>query len=165
LRQRRSDQAQRENRRDRLPAGDGVGQLEEGEREEKQAAHQHRARREDRTGRAGDGELSVDAGAGIRERRQDDRERAGDREPAARGVDAGHDGDADDPDREPQRTRRGEPLVRQELQCDQRVEDRHRRLDDGGEAGVDVLLAPGDQPERDRRVEGAEDQKVAPRAP
>ena len=62
----------------------------------------------------------------------------------------------------PERARAAQPLVREELQCDQRVEDRHRRLHDGGEAGVDVLLAPGDQPERDGRVEGAEDQEVAP---
>ena len=96
---------------------------------------------------------------------EDDGERAGDRKPAAARMDPGDDGDADDSDPEAQCAGAGQPLVREELQRDQRVEDRHRRLHDGSEAGVDVLLPPGDQPERDGRVERAEDQEVTPGQP
>ena len=84
-------------------------------------------------------------------------------ETADLGMDAGHDGDAQDPDREPEGLRAPEPLVRQEAKDQERVEDRHRRLDDRGEARVDVLLAPGDQPERQGRVEDAEHEAVPPR--
>ena len=39
---------------------------------------------------------------------------------------------------------------------EQRDEDRHGRVRDRGDAGVDVLLAPGDEPERQRPVDDAE---------
>jgi hypothetical protein len=77
-------------------------------------------------------------------------------------VDPGDDGDAEEPDREPERLRPRQPLVREEAEHEERVEDRDGRLHDRREPGVDVLLAPGDQPERQRRIEDAEHEAVAP---
>jgi hypothetical protein len=51
---------------------------------------------------------------------------------------------------------------------DQRVEDRHRRLDDRREAGVDPRLAPRQQPERNRRVDERdqhEHRRIGPELP
>ena len=77
-------------------------------------------------------------------------------------MDARDDGDADDPDRESERPCTAQPLVREEAKDEQRVEDRDGGLDDCGQPGVDVLLAPRDQPEGKRRVENAQDEAVAP---
>ena len=44
-----------------------------------------------------------------------------------------------------------ERLVREKAKAEEDHEERHGRLGDRGDAGVDVLLAPGDEPERDRR--------------
>ena len=163
LGERGAEQRQREHRRGRLERGHLIRQLEERERRQDQPAGEHRARREHRPGRPGDRTLSVDARARVGERGEDDRERAEDRQVAALGVDPGDDGDADDPDREADRPRSRQALVRQEAQDQQRVEDRHRGLHHRGEPGVDVLLAPGDQPERQSRVQDSEHETVPPR--
>ena len=112
-----------------------VGQLEEREREQDQPADEHRAGREHRARRAGDGALAVDAGAGVRRATSATTASApAIAQPAAARVDAGDDGDADDADPEPGEPRAAQPLVRQEPEHEQGVEDRHRGLDDGGEA-------------------------------
>ena len=55
-----------------------------------------------------------------------------------------------------------DPLVGQEVEAEQEGEERHGRLRDPGDARVDVLLAPADQPERDRGVDRAEHDGGAP---
>ena len=164
LRERGAEQREREDRRDRLRRRRRGRQLEEREGQQDQTGCEHRPGSQHRPGGAGDGALAVDAGRGVGERGEDDRERADDRQAAALGVDPGDDGDAGDPDPEADRADSRQALVRQEAEHEQRVEDRHRRLHDGGEAGVDVLLAPGDQPERERGVQDAEHEAVPPRA-
>ena len=46
--------------------------------------------------------------------------------------------------------------------AEQEREQRHRGLHDPGHAGGDVLLAPGDEPERERGVEQPEDDRRPP---
>ena len=165
LRERGAEERQGEQRGRRLQRRRRGGKLDEREGRQDQPAGEHRSCRKHRPGRAGHRPLAVDAGGRIGERREDDRERAEDREVAALRVDAGDDRDAEDPDRETERAHPRQPLVRQEAEDEECVEDRHRGLHDGGEAGVDVLLAPRDQPERQRRVEDAEHEAVLPGRP
>ena len=49
----------------------------------------------------------------------------------------------------------------EEPERDDGVEDRHRRLDDRREAGVDPRLPPGEQPEGERDVDEADDDEPA----
>ena len=51
----------------------------------------------------------------------------------------------------------------EEAEAEEDGEERHRRLRDRRDAGVDVLLAPGDEPERQRRCDDAEHHPAAPR--
>ena len=81
---------------------------------------------------------------------------------SALGVDPGDDGDAGEPDPEPDGADSRQALMRQEAEHEQGVEDRHRGLHDSGETGVDVLLAPRDQPERQGGIENAEDAEAVP---
>ena len=60
----------------------------------------------------------------------------------------------------PDEPRAARPLARHEAEREQRGEHRHARLHDAGDARVDVLLAPGDQRERQR---GAEQPEHEPR--
>ena len=73
--------------------------------------------------------------------------------------------DADEPDARPRASRRPlDTLLVEEREREQRVEDRHRRLDDRREAGVDPRLAPREQPERDRRVDERRRRRARPSA-
>ena len=98
----------------------------------------------------------------VAERHPDDGERA--EELRVRlGADEERHADESDPDAEEPPAR--DALVVEKAEREHRVEDRHRRLDDRGEPGVDPRLAPREEPERDRRVEQADDDEPAASAP
>ena len=67
------------------------------------------------------------------------------------GCAAGEHADADQPEREAEQLAARERLVREEAEPEEDREERHRRLRDRRDPRVDVLLAPGDEPERDAR--------------
>ncbi len=141
-------------------------QVEErgGQQEQEPADHrrgrEHRARRLPRQP-----ELPVDAGRGVADRGEHDRQGARDRPGVPAGHPAREEGDADQAEPDTGDAEPADPLVRQEREPDQERADRHRRLRDRRDAGVDVRLAPRDQPEREGRVERAEHERLAPHAP
>ena len=66
------------------------------------------------------------------------------------GATACDEGDSDEPEADSGDPRGADPLVRQEPEPDQQREDRDGGLGDPRRARVDVLLAPGDEPEWER---------------
>src|SRR3954447_6264264 len=70
--------------------------------------------------------------------------------------------DADEPDAEPDQPEASDPRLAEEREREQRVEDRNGSLDDRREPGVDPRLAPGEEPERHRRVHEPYDDEPAP---
>ena len=95
----------------------------------------------------------------VAERHPDDRERA---EQLRVRLRADEDGHADEPDRDAEQPPAGHALVVEEAEREHRVEDRHGRLDDRREARVDPRLAPREEPERDGRVQEADDDERPP---
>ena len=71
-------------------------------------------------------------------------------------IDAGQDGDPDDPEADAGEPHPGRALPVREAQREERDEDRHRRVPDRRDARVDVRLAPGDEHERHRVLHDAE---------
>ena len=99
---------------------------------------------------------------GVEDRGEHDGERSDDRQLAARWRAACDEGNSDEPEADAGDPGGADALVREELEPDQQREDRDRRLGDAGCARVDVLLAPGDEPERGRGVEEPEHDRLAP---
>ena len=107
-------------------------------------------------------ELAVDPGRGVEDRGEHDGERADHRRSAASGRAACEQGDSDEPEPDAEYPCGPDPLVRQEPEPDQQREDRDGGLRDAGRSRVDVLLAPGDEPERERGIEQTEHERLAP---
>ena len=108
-------------------------------------------------------ELAVDAGRGVEHRGENDGERADHGQRAALGRAAGDERNPDEAEADTGDATGADALVGQELEPDQQREDRHRRLGDPRRPRVDVLLAPGDQPERNGGVEEPERDRLPPR--
>ena len=156
---------EREQRRGRLQARHGVRQLEEGEGQEDQAPDEHRAGGEHRPGGAGDsaaGRTRPDAAYESDEATTASAPAIAHQPPC--GLIPVTTATPTIPIASPAARVPFSRSCGRKRSTMQRVEDRHGGLDDRGEAGVDVLLAPGDQPERQRCVERAEDEAVAPGA-
>ena len=130
--------------------------VENRERKQHERCGEHVPRCEDGSGDVADLQLPVDAARRVREGREDDRERPGDRPPAAARVEAGERCHAEEPERDTRDANGSHVLVWEEARREQEREDRHRRLRDARDARVDVGLAPGDEPHRDRGVDDAE---------
>ena len=153
-RDRGPEDAERDDGADGLQARDCVGPLHDREREQDERAgrardgrdHERRACRRSCAGRSG-------SRTHTRTRRR--RSRASPRRPTSRPRGGGRRA------RRRRRGRRGSPhrrsaahaLARVEPEREQDDEDRHGRVGDRRDAGVDVLLAPRDQDERERRVQ------------
>ena len=153
---RRAEDRQRGDRGDRLPARQLIRQLEERERQKQQAADEHAAGREHRAGRVTKSKLRVRSGTGVRERRQHHGERPCHRPPAAGQVDARQHPNADEAERDAD-----PPDPRTRSWGKKRSATTNAKIGTVACAipatrRVDVLLAPGDEPERKRGVEDAE---------
>jgi hypothetical protein len=70
--------------------------------------------------------------------------------------------DSDEADDEAEEADAHDARLTEEAEGEQSVEDRHRSLNDRGEPRVDPLLAPGEEPERHRRVHEAHDDEPTP---
>ena len=163
LGERGADEPERGDRGDRLPARRRGRKPEERERREQHERGQHRGGGEHGPGReVADALARVEVRGRVGDRREDDGERARDRPPAAGRVEAGEHRDADEPHHDPGRLEARDPLLGPVVQREQDDEDRHRRVRDRRDPRVDVLLAPGDQRERQRRVREPEHDADAP---
>jgi hypothetical protein len=160
LRERGSEDRERGDVADRLRGRDVRRRLEEAERQQHDERTDQRRGRQHRPAHVGDEALAVERGDAVRERREQHRDDAGDAPPAATQRSARENRDAREAEHHAERADAARALVRAETHREQRREDRHGRIRDRREPGADVPLAPGDQRERDRRVEEAE--RVAP---
>ncbi len=110
-------------------------------------------------------QLSVYRGRGVEDGGEHDRERSRDGPDVAGGCYSGNEGHAGEPEADAEDPPPADPLVRQEPESDQQREDRDGRLGDRRHTRVDVLLAPGDEPEREGGVEYSEHERLAPGGP
>jgi hypothetical protein len=77
-------------------------------------------------------------------------------------MEAGDERDPADADHEPGDARGSEGLVGEETEAQERDEDRDRGLRNGGDARVDVGLAPGDERHREGGIDETEDEAGKP---
>ena len=155
-RDRRPEDAERHDRADRLPARHLLRPLDEGEGQQDQRSGRTRDARDHERRSGAVVVLDEVVRARIRERGDDDRQRARGRVPAALRLQPREHANAGEPDEDPCEPDAVDALARIEPEREQDDEDRHGCVRDRGDAGVDVLLAPGDEDERERRVEEAD---------
>ena len=84
---------------------------------------------------------------------------APDRAVAAAGLESDERDDADEPEHDPDQAETGGALGRVDPEREDGDEDRSGGVEDRSETRVDVLLAPGDQEERERGVERAHERE------
>ena len=159
IRERRADEPEEDDRRDRLPAGDLARRLRDAGGQQGEGRDRGRSERHDLRARLGEMPPRQQASEPVARGHSHDGQRA---EDLPLGLRADEQRDADEPDRDPDELHAGHALLVEEREREHGDEDRHRRLDDRREPGVEPRLTPGQQPERHRRVDQADDDEPAP---
>ena len=162
-RERRAEDAEDDDRPDCLPARHLTGHLERREGEQDHRPHHGRGSRDEHRHRLREVVLHEVVRGSVGERSDDDCERPGNRLPAALRMQAREHRDSGEPHQDPCQADAANPFARVEPEREDDDEDRHGGVRDRRDTGVDVLLAPGDEGEREGRVQEPDRPGLPPR--